>query len=59
MSLYHCTLHDPAKSFDEKLYRCKNFYKHLCKTEIPYQAVCNKMTLDLIPDELKDLERLE
>ena len=26
--------------------------------EIPCQAVCNKMALDPIPDELKDLKKI-
>ena len=34
-------------------------HKHLCKSEIPFQAVCNKMTLDPMPDEPKNLKRLE
>ena len=48
------------KSFDEKLRifeRCH--HKHLYKNEIPCQAVYNKMPLDPIPDELRDLEELE
>ena len=45
------------KSFDEKLYICETCYKHLHKNEILCQAVCNKMTLDPIPDELKDLKK--
>ena len=50
----------PAKSFDEKLHICETcHHKHLYKYEIPCQAVYNKMALDPIPDELKDLEELE
>ena len=45
------------KSFDEKLYICETCYKHLHKNEILCQAVCNKITLDPIPDELKDLKK--
>ena len=47
------------RSFDEKLYICETSHTHICKNEIPCQAVCNKMVLDLIPDELKDLKKLE
>ena len=41
-------LYHSVKSFDEQLYMCKTFYKHLHKDEIPCQVVCNKMTLDPI-----------
>ena len=44
----------PAKSIHEKLYICETCHTHLCKNEITSQTVCNKMTLDCIPDELKD-----
>ena len=47
------------KSFDEKLYICETFHKHLYKTKIPCEAVNNKMALVPIPDELKDLKKLE
>ena len=30
--------------------------KHLYKNEISYQAVCNKMDLYRIPDQLKDFK---
>ena len=47
------------KTFDEKFYICKICQKNLYKNEIPCQAVCNKMDLDPMPDELKDLKKLE
>ena len=47
------------KSFDEKLYICETCQKHLHKSEIPCQAVCNKMALDPIPEQLKDLKKIE
>ena len=47
------------KSFDEILYICETCHNHLYKNEIPCQAYCNKMALDPIPDELKDLKKLE
>ena len=50
-------LYHPVKSFNEKFYVCGTCHKHLIKNEIPFQAVCNKMALDLIPDELKDLKK--
>ena len=52
-------MYHPVKSFGEKLYICETCHKHLCKNEIPCQAVCNKMALDPIPDELKDLKKLK
>ena len=47
------------KSYDEKFYICETCHKHLHKNEIPCQAVCNKMALDPIPDELRHLKKLE
>ena len=52
-------LHHPVKSFDEKFYICQTCHKHHYKNDIPCQAVCNKMALDPIPDELRDLKKLE
>ena len=46
------------KSFDETWYICEAC-KHFYKNEIPYKGVCNKMVLDSIPNELKDLKELE
>ena len=37
----------------------KTRHKLLYIHEILCQAVCNKMTLNLIPDELKDIKKLE
>ena len=47
------------KSFDEKLNICETCQKHLYKSETPCQGVCNKMALDSIPDQLKDLKKIE
>ena len=44
------------KSFDEKLHICETCHKHLNKYEIPFQAVCNKMAVDPVTNELKDLK---
>ena len=52
-------LYHGVKSFDEKLYICETCHKHLYKNEIPCQAVCNKMALDPISDQLKYLKKLE
>ena len=41
-----------------KIYICYTCHKHLCRNEIPSQAVFNKMSLDPISDELKDLKKL-
>ena len=49
----------PVRSFDEKIYICNTCHKHLSRNEMPCQAVFNKMNLDPIPDELKDLKELE
>ena len=38
---------------------CETCHKHLNKNEIPSRAVCNKMAVDPIPNELKDLKKLE
>ena len=47
------------KSFDEKLYIYETCHKHLYKNEILCQAVCNKMALDPIPDQLKYFKKIE
>ena len=47
------------KSFDEKFYICQTCHKHFCKNKIQYQALCSKMPLDPITDELKHFKKLE
>ena len=47
------------KSFDEKNYIGHTCHKHLSRNDMPCQAIFNKMSLDPIPDELKDLKKLE
>ena len=49
-------LYHPVKSLDEKLYICETYHKHLNKNEIHCQAVCDKMTVDPILNELKDIK---
>ena len=51
-------LYHPVKSFDEKLCIYETCHKHVYKNETPSQAVCNKMALDPLPDELKDFKKL-
>ena len=46
-------------SFDEKIYIFDTCHKHLSRNEIPCQAVFNKMSLDSIPDQLKDFKKLQ
>lgn len=45
--------------FDGKTHTCQTYCKHLSKSEIPCQAVCNKLALDPIPKEFKYLKDLE
>ena len=47
------------RSFDEKTNICDTYHKHLSRNEISCQVVFNKMSLNSIPDKLKDLEVLE
>ena len=47
------------RSFNEKNYICHTCHKHISRNEMPCQAVFNKMSLDPILDELKDLKKLE
>ena len=51
-------LDHPVKSFEGKLYICETCHKHLNKNEIPCRAVCNKMTVHPIPNELKDFKKI-
>ena len=52
-------LYCPVRSFDEKTYTGDTYHKHLSRNEMPCQVVFNKMSLDPIPDELKDFKKLE
>ena len=52
-------LYHPVKSFDEKLHISETCHKHLHKNKPSCQTVCNKMALDPILNELKDLKKLE
>ena len=51
-------LYHSVKSFNEELYICVTCHKHLNKNKNSCQAVCNKMTLDPISDELKNIEKI-
>ena len=46
------------RSFDEKTYIFDTCHKLLSRNEISCQAVFSKMSLDPIPDELKDLKKV-
>ena len=48
-----------VRSFDVKTCICDTCHKHLSRNEMSFQAVFNKMSLYHIPDELKDLKKLE
>ena len=52
-------LYRSVRSFDEKIYICDTCNKHLSINEIPCQEIFNKMSLDSIPDELKDFKKIE
>ena len=52
-------LYHRVKLFDEKLYVCETCHKDLNKNVIPCQEVCNKIDLAPIPDELKNLKKIE
>ena len=52
-------LYDPVKLFDKKLYICETCHKHLNKKKIPCEAVCNKMVVDPITNDLKDFKKWE
>ena len=47
------------KLFDKKLHICETCLKNLYKNKSQCQTACNKMVLDPIPDELKDLKKIE
>ena len=47
------------RSFDEKNYIYDTCHKHSSRNELPFQTVFNKISLNPIPDELKDFEKLE
>ena len=48
-----------VRSFDEKTYIYETCHKHISRNEMPCQAVFDKMSLDPIPDELKNLKKSE
>ena len=45
--------------FGEKPYICDTCHKYLSRNDMPCQEVLNKISLDPIPDALKDLKKLE
>ena len=58
-NIFAAELYCSVRSFDEKNYICHTCHKHFSRNEIPCQAVFNKMSLDPIQDELKDLKESE
>ena len=52
-------LYHPVKSIDEKLCIFEACHKRLYKNEIPWQAFRNKISLDPIPNTLKNLIKLD
>ena len=50
-------LYHQMKLFDEKLYICEMCYTHLNKNEIQCQAICPKLALGPILDELEYLKK--
>ena len=48
-----------VKSFDGKQYICKTCHSKASQGKVPSQAVCNKLAVDKIPQELLVLEKLE
>ena len=50
-------LYCPVRSFDEKTYISDAYHKDFFENEISGQAVFNKMSLDPIPDDLKDSKK--
>ena len=46
-------------SFNDLFYVCGTCHKKLIKSEIPAQAVWNKLDISVLPDDLPNLNRLE
>ena len=46
-------------SFDSQYYICITCDKHILKKQTPCQAVWNKLGVDVLPEAIKDLNRLE
>ena len=48
-----------VRSFNQKGYICNTCHKHISRNKMSCQAVLSKMSLHLIPDELKDLKNYQ
>ena len=48
-----------AVSFDNNFYACKACDLKMKKSQVPCQSVCNNLHLDIVPEEIKSLNRLE
>ena len=49
----------PVISYNGQLYICKTCEESLRKNNIPCQASCNKLQAVFLPEELKNIRRLE
>ena len=48
-----------VRSFNQKGYICNTCHKHISRNKMSCQAVLSKISLHLIPDELKDLKNYQ
>ena len=46
-------------SYDNNFYVCKTCDLKMKKSQVPCQSVCNNLHLDIVPEEIKSLNRLE
>ena len=51
-------LYCSVRSFDEETCICDTCHKHISRNETPCQAVFKEMSLDSIPDKLKDFKKI-
>ena len=48
-----------VSSYDGRLYICRTCHNKVKKNNVPCQAVSNTLTVELLPNEFRDLRRLE
>ena len=48
-----------VSSYDGRLYICRNCHNKVKKNNVPCQAVSNRLAVELLPKEFRDLRRLE
>ena len=46
-------------SFDNNFYVCETCDLKMKKSQVPCQSICNNLHLDIVPEEIKSLNRLE